>query len=145
MVGMVSYGSVRLFAHPTAGSLVAAATPAGLRGGLLNGLHSGEAPLTALTVSTGALAPTTLRGQLVCVHCLLSERYHLKSDCQHEGHRGALLLSDGTLIYFMDGTDDKLRKPEGTGTLLEHELEVEGDYAPGEKFLKVRNYHLVNS
>ena len=141
MVGLVSYGSVRLFAHPARFNTLAAATPGGLPGDLF----PLSVPPSAQTISTRLFAPATLRGQLVCVHCLLSERYHLKSDCQHEGHRGALLLSDGTLIYFMDGTDDKLRKPEGTGTLLEHELEVEGDYAPGEKFLKVRNYHLVNS
>ena len=129
MVGLVSYGSVRLLARPARIAAAPGLTPGGM----------------PLMVSTGALTPATLRGQLVCVHCLLSERYHLKSDCMNEGHRGALLLGDGTLIYFMDGTDDKLRTPDGTGNLLEHELEVQGDYAPGEKFLKVRNYHLVNS
>lgn len=129
MVGLVSYGSVRLFAHPAGAS----------------GFALASVSPSALTISTRASTPATLRGQLVCVHCLLSERYHLKNDCLHEGHRGALLLSDGTLIYFMDGTDDKLRKPDGTGNLLEHQLEVEGDYAPGEKYLKVRNYHLVDS
>ena len=130
LVGLVSYGSVRLFAHP---------------GAAPGGLSSGLASPDALTVSNRLPAPTTLRGQLVCVHCLLSERYHLKSDCLHEGHRGALLLNDGTLVFFMDGTDDQLRKPDGTGNLLEHQVEIEGDYAPGEKFVKVRNYHLVNS
>ena len=128
LVGLVSYGSVRLIGHSTA-----AAAPGGAPG------------FSALTVANHPPAPATLRGQLVCVHCLLSERYHIKSDCLHEGHRGALLLDDGTLIYFMDGTDDKLRRPDGTGNLLEHEVEVEGDFAPGEKYLKVRNYHLVNS
>lgn len=140
LVGLVSYGSVRLFSHP-GGADTSAAAP----GGLLSGLPGRINPTSALKISTGALSPATLRGQLVCVHCLLSERYHQKTDCLHEGHRGALLLGDGTLIYFMDGTDDKLRMPDDTGNLLEHEVEVEGDYAPGEKFLKVRNYHLVNS
>lgn len=143
MVGLVSYGSVRLFAHPGRGTGLA--LPGELAGGSFPLSFSPSLSPSAQPISTRLPAPATLRGRLVCVHCLLSERYHLQSDCLHQGHRGALLLNDGTLVFFMDGTDEKLRRPDGTQNLLEQQVEIEGDYAPGEKFVKVRNYHLVNS
>ena len=117
MVGLVSYGSVRLFAHPGRGSTLA--LPGDLAGGSFPLSFSPSLSPSAQTISTRLPAPATLRGRLVCVHCLLSERYHLQSDCLHQGHRGALLLNDGTLVFFMDGTDEKLRRS------LRHQAETE--------------------
>src|SRR5258708_4954864 len=89
---------------------------------LKNNLRSGDmppaAPWARLIVAAVSTAPmkdlvenTSFNGRLVCVSCLLSERHGTRSNCPETGHRGALLLASGEILYFTDPSDPRLIKP----------------------------------
>lgn len=86
---------------------------------------------------------TTFNGRLVCVSCLLSERHGTRSNCVSGGHRGALLLASGEIIYFTDPSDERLNKPDSD--ILDRMVTIEGDYMPREKFIQVKNFQLAES
>ena len=100
-------------------------------------------PAGALPVSAKLENGAVLRGELICINCRLWEKYGLGDNCAKSGHRGALLLSDGRIIYFSDETPEPLRAPPGAG--VGAQIEVHGDYAPGEQFIRVADYRLLKS
>jgi hypothetical protein len=101
------------------------------------------APETGAQPLKKLVANTTLNGRLVCVSCLLSERHGTPSNCVADGHRGALLLASGEIIYFTDPSDKRLNKPDSD--ILDRMVTIEGDYMPREKYIQVKNFQLAES
>lgn len=79
---------------------------------------------------------TFFRGELVCPQCVLATRHRRATHCLSEGHKGALLLPTGEIIYFSDDSGDGVRHP--AGPQIGQRIEVWGDYHPREKMLAVR-------
>ncbi len=84
---------------------------------------------------------TTFNGRLVCVSCLLSERHGTHGDCPAKGHRGALLLASGEILYFTDPSDQRLANPDSD--MIDRLVTVSGDYLPKEKFIQVKNFQVA--
>ena len=84
---------------------------------------------------------TSFNGRLVCVSCLLSERHGTRSNCPVAGHRGALLLASGEILYFTDPSDPRLTQPGND--MLDRLVTIQGDYMPKEKFIQVKNFQIA--
>jgi hypothetical protein len=86
---------------------------------------------------------TSFNGRLICTSCLLSERHGTRGDCPDKGHRGALLLASGEILYFTDPSDPRLVKPGGD--MLDRMVTIQGDYMPKEKYIQVKNFQIEQS